>query len=105
MEQAATSPRPYSKVSLLLTVGPAVMSVVLSVGLAYGTTKFTQGETQKSIDVLEKQQSLTPSRIELQTYMDALNKIQENNAKATTQQLQDIKDNIIELRKEVRGSR
>lgn len=101
MEQAASSQKRFPSAQLML----AVASLVLSVGLAYGTTRFAQGETQKSISTLEKQIEQTITREELKAHMDALHKIQEASAITTRDQLQDIKVNVIEIRKEIQQLR
>lgn len=86
MEQLAS--KPISKVSLLLAVAP----IIVSVGLAYGTAKFAQGETRESIQTLKKQQEQMVTREELRQYIDA-----------TREDLREIKKDIREIRDFARG--
>ena len=90
MEQAVTSPlKPFRWLSLL-----PVASLVLSVGLSYGATKYMQGDTQRSIETLRKQQEQMVTREELKIFMDG-----------TRDDLKEIKENVRDIRKEVHEQR
>lgn len=70
---------------------PAALSLVLSLGAAYGVSKYSQGETQKSIKTLEQRQEHFVTREEMMIFMEQ-----------TREDLKDIKQNVRDIRTELR---
>lgn len=91
MEQAATSlPKSFPWLSLIKTAGGLLGSLIL----AYGATQFALGQNNNRLNTLEKQQEQMVSREEFKVYMDS-----------TREDLREIKQNVRDIRSELRDRR